>query len=88
MSLRTSFAEHRRTRARRREERAFERVLAVLGITAWRLGFERPRAVAGLQPEQVGGAVTWVVPNPSGLNAHHQLPDLARIYGQLRPPAG
>ncbi len=64
------------------------RVLAVLGITAYRLGFGRPRAMIGLQPERVGGAATWVVPNPSGLNAHHQLPDLARIYGQLRPPAG
>jgi TDG/mug DNA glycosylase family protein len=64
------------------------RVLAVLGITAYRLGFGRPRATIGLQPERVGGAATWVVPNPSGLNAHHQLPDLARIYGQLRPPAG
>jgi TDG/mug DNA glycosylase family protein len=64
------------------------RVLAVLGITAYRLGFDRPRAAIGLQPERVGGAATWVVPNPSGLNAHHQLPDLARIYGQLRPPAG
>ncbi len=60
------------------------RVLAVLGITAWRIGFDRPRATAGRQPERVGGAATWVVPNPSGLNAHHQLPDLARIYGQLR----
>ncbi len=63
------------------------RALAVLGITAYRLGFGRPRAAIGLQPERVGGAATWVVPNPSGLNAH-QLPDLARIYGQLRPPAG
>lgn len=63
------------------------RVLAVLGITAWRVGFDRPRAVAGLQPERVGGAATWVVPNPSGLNAHHQLPDLARSYGQLREAA-
>ena len=64
------------------------RALAVLGITAYRLGFGRPRAAMGPQPERVGGAATWVVPNPSGLNAHHQLPDLARIYGQLRPPAG
>ena len=61
------------------------RVLAVLGITAYRIGFDRPRAGVGLQPERVGGAATWVVPNPSGLNAHHQLPDLARLYGQLRP---
>jgi TDG/mug DNA glycosylase family protein len=66
------------------------RALAVLGITAWRVGFGRPRAATGLQPQRIGGAATWVVPNPSGLNAHHQLPDLARIYGQLREaaPAG
>ncbi|MCA0145234.1 G/U mismatch-specific DNA glycosylase [Blastococcus sp. LR1] len=63
------------------------RVLAVLGITAWRQANGCPRAAAGLQEERLGGAVTWVVPNPSGLNAHAQLPDLARIYGRLRPPA-
>ena len=62
-------------------------MLAVLGVTAWRQAFDRPRAQLGLQPERVGGAATWVVPNPSGLNAHHQLPDLARLYGQLREAA-
>jgi TDG/mug DNA glycosylase family protein len=65
-------------------ERYRPRRLAVLGITAYRTGFGRPRAVAGEQPERIGGAVTWVVPNPSGLNAHVQLPDLARIYAELR----
>ncbi|MFW3172200.1 G/U mismatch-specific DNA glycosylase [Geodermatophilus sp. CPCC 206100] len=60
-------------------------VLAVLGVTAWRQATGRPRAALGRQEERVGGAVTWVVPNPSGLNAHHQLPDLARLYRQLRP---
>jgi TDG/mug DNA glycosylase family protein len=60
------------------------RVLAVLGITAWRTAFERPEATLGLQPERIGGAETWVAPNPSGLNAHHQLPDLARCYRALR----
>jgi double-stranded uracil-DNA glycosylase len=60
-------------------------VLAVLGVTAWRVAFDRPGSALGLQPERVGGAATWVVPNPSGLNAHYQLPDLARIYGTLRP---
>ncbi|SDE97733.1 G/U mismatch-specific uracil-DNA glycosylase [Blastococcus aurantiacus] len=63
-------------------------VLAVLGIGAYRLAFERPRAGLGRQPEQIGGARTWVVPNPSGLNAHFQLPDLARLYGELRGAAG
>jgi TDG/mug DNA glycosylase family protein len=61
------------------------RVLAVLGITAWRQGFARPEAALGRQPERIGGAETWVVPNPSGLNAHHQLPDLARLYRELLP---
>ena len=60
------------------------RVVAVLGVTAWRTGFGRPRAVLGLQPEMIAGAPVWVAPNPSGLNAHHQLPDLARLYGELR----
>src|SRR3954454_13098088 len=63
------------------------RVVAVLGITAWRQAFDRPRAVLGRQPERIGGAETWVAPNPSGLNAHHQLPDLARRYAQLRTAA-
>jgi double-stranded uracil-DNA glycosylase len=66
-------------------ERWRPRVLAVLGVTAYRTGFGRPRAVLGVQPEAVGGAETWLVPNPSGLNAHYQLPDLARIYAALRP---
>ena len=66
-------------------ERWRPRVLAVLGVTAWRIAFDRPKAALGLQPERLGGAATWVVPNPSGLNAHYQLPDLARIYAALRP---
>ena len=56
------------------------RVLAVLGITAWRTAWERPKARAGLQPERLGATSIWVLPNPSGLNAHHQLPDLAAAY--------
>jgi double-stranded uracil-DNA glycosylase len=60
------------------------RVLAVLGITAWRVAFDRPKAVLGVQPERIGGVTTVVAPNPSGLNAHHQLPDLARRYAELR----
>ncbi|MGY1731127.1 G/U mismatch-specific DNA glycosylase [Geodermatophilus sp. SYSU D01045] len=64
------------------------RVLAVLGLTAWRLATGAPRAGWGRQPVSVGGAETWVLPNPSGLNAHFQLPDLARLYAGLRPPDG
>ena len=61
------------------------RRVAVLGITAWRLAAGRPKAQLGVQPEAVGGAETWAVPNPSGLNAHHQLTDLADWYARLRP---
>ena len=60
------------------------RVLAVLGVTAYRVAFGRPRAALGRQSEPVGGAATWVVPNPSGLNAHYQLDDLARLYAALK----
>jgi TDG/mug DNA glycosylase family protein len=63
------------------------RILAVLGITAWRLAFDHARAGWGRQDRRPGGAEAWVLPNPSGLNAHHQLPDLARLYGGLRAPS-
>jgi double-stranded uracil-DNA glycosylase len=66
-------------------ERWRPRVVAVLGVTAWRVAFDRPKATLGRQDERLGGAEAWVVPNPSGLNAHYQLPDLARIYAELRP---
>jgi TDG/mug DNA glycosylase family protein len=60
------------------------RVLAVLGIGAYRKAFERRKARVGPQPEQIGDTDLWVLPNPSGLNAHYQLEDLARVYGELR----
>jgi double-stranded uracil-DNA glycosylase len=60
------------------------RIVAVLGITAWRLATGRPRGPWGRQPGELAGAQAWVLPNPSGLNAHHQLPDLARLYAGLR----
>ena len=59
------------------------RVLAVLGIGAYRKAFRRRKAVLGRQPECMDNALLWVLPNPSGLNAHYQLPDLARVYGEL-----
>jgi double-stranded uracil-DNA glycosylase len=54
--------------------------LAVLGVSAYRIAFARPRAVVGPQPDTVGGAPVWVLPNPSGLNAHYSLDALARAY--------
>jgi TDG/mug DNA glycosylase family protein len=59
-------------------------VVAVVGLTAWRSGFERPDAGLGPQPDTVGGRPAWVLPNPSGLNAHYQLPVLIRLFGELR----
>lgn len=58
-------------------------VVAILGIGAYRLAFDRPRAGLGLQPERVGRTALWVLPNPSGLNAHYGLPELIALYRQL-----
>ncbi len=63
-------------------------VVAVLGITAYRTAFSRPRARAGRQPESLGGAQLWVVPNPSGLNAHASLASLADAYREVAVAAG
>ena len=58
--------------------------VAILGVTAYRTGFERPKASFGLQDERFQGATLWVLPNPSGLNAHHQLDDLIRRFSEVR----
>jgi TDG/mug DNA glycosylase family protein len=60
------------------------RNLAVLGIGAYRTAFSKPRAALGLQAEKIGGANVWLLPNPSGLNAHYQVADLAALFGEVR----
>jgi TDG/mug DNA glycosylase family protein len=60
------------------------RVLAVLGVGAYRTAFGRARAAMGLQAERIGPVHVWVLPNPSGLNAHYTLEGLAEVFGQLR----
>jgi TDG/mug DNA glycosylase family protein len=60
------------------------RYLAVLGIGAWRTAFRRPGASLGPQPETLGGTRVWVLPNPSGLNAHYTPAALARLFRELR----
>ena len=60
------------------------RTVAFLGVTAYRTALHRPDAVVGLQPERFGGAAAWVLPNPSGLNAHYQLAELSRLFEELR----
>ena len=57
--------------------------LAVVGITAYRTAFASPGAVIGPQ-EPLGATGVWVLPNPSGLNAHYQLPELTAAYAALR----
>jgi double-stranded uracil-DNA glycosylase len=63
------------------------RFLAILGVGAFRVAFARPRAVLGLQPEMIGATQVWVLPSPSGLNAHYQPGDLAKLFRELREVA-
>ena len=63
-------------------------VVAVLGVTAYRTAFARPRATTGRQPEGLAGAELWVAPNPSGLNAHASLDALAAAYREIAVAAG
>lgn len=58
--------------------------VAFLGITAYRAAFGRPRAAMGPQPEAISGACLWVLPNPSGLNAHYQMPALTGLFAALK----
>jgi TDG/mug DNA glycosylase family protein len=58
--------------------------VAFLGISTYRVAFDAPKAGIGLQPEPLAGARTWVLPNPSGLNASWTLPRLADAYAALR----
>ncbi|HEY0496844.1 MAG TPA: mismatch-specific DNA-glycosylase, partial [Kutzneria sp.] len=61
--------------------------LAVVGVGAYRTAFAAPKAVVGLQDKTIGDTRVWVLPNPSGLNAHWQLPALAAEFGRLREAA-
>ena len=58
--------------------------LAVLGVGAYRTAFDQPKAPLGLQADTIGDTRIWVLPNPSGLNAHYQPKDLARLFAELR----
>jgi TDG/mug DNA glycosylase family protein len=57
--------------------------VAVLGLQAYRTAFRRPGAVIGPQPERLGGALLWLLPNPSGLQAHYQLPEMNEMFKSL-----
>jgi len=58
--------------------------LAVLGLGAYRTAWQQPKAVIGRQDQKIGETVVWVLPNPSGLNAHYQARDLARVFRELK----
>jgi TDG/mug DNA glycosylase family protein len=73
-----------RRRLEAKVRRLSPRAVAVLGIGAYRHAFARPRAALGPQPERLAGAALWVLPNPSGLNAHYPLRDLVALYRRLR----
>ena len=60
------------------------RVLAVLGVGAYRTAFNQPKATVGQQEQQIGDTILWVLPNPSGLNANYQAAHLATLFRELR----
>jgi TDG/mug DNA glycosylase family protein len=70
-----------------RVKRFGPRFVAVLGVSAYRTAFGRREAAVGPQPERIGPARAWVLPNPSGLNANYQLPALAEAFAALRAAA-
>ena len=73
---------------RRRVEQTQPQVVAILGITAYRLAFSQRRATFGRQPENLGTTELWVAPNPSGLNAHASVASLAASYREIAVAAG
>jgi TDG/mug DNA glycosylase family protein len=63
------------------------RFLAVLGIEAYGRAFKHPKTIPGRQADRMNSSVVWVLPNPSGLNAHYQLEDLDRVFRELEVAA-
>jgi len=73
-----------RRRLEARVKRYKPQVVAVLGISAYRIAFGKKVATLGQQPESLANSIVWVLPNPSGLNAHYQLADLASHFRMMR----
>jgi double-stranded uracil-DNA glycosylase len=71
------------TRLEPKVDRLRPRCVAVLGLQAYRTAFLRPGATIGRQPEPIGGALLWLLPNPSGLQARYQLPEMSAMYKSL-----
>lgn len=75
-------------RLRAKVRRYRPRIVAVLGVGAYREAFAHPKATIGEQDEQIGDARVWVLPNPSGLNANYQLNDLVKLFKEVRRAVG
>ena len=73
-----------RRRLEARVKRYQPQVVAVLGIGAYRTAFVKKAAALGQQSEPLANAILWVLPNPSGLNAHYQLASLVEYFQELR----
>ena len=74
-------------RLRAKVTRYEPRILAVLGVGAYRIAFGRSKAMIGPQDESLDSTALWVLPNPSGLNAHYQMRELVQIFRELRKAA-
>src|SRR5689334_11128433 len=68
----------------RKVEKFQPKLVSVIGVGAYRIAFDRPDATIGLQDDRLGGTRVWVLPNPSGLNAHYQPKELGRLLGEMR----
>ena len=71
-------------RLRAKVLRYHPKILAILGLGAYRTAFNQPKAIVGRQPDLIGNTVLWVLPNPSGLNANYQPAALARLFRELK----
>lgn len=65
-------------------ERYRPEVVAIVGKGAYQTAFDRRSVEIGPQTERLAGSEAWVLPNPSGLNAHYQLPQLIEAFRPLR----
>lgn len=73
---------------RRKVRRLRPKILAIVGLGAYRTAFAEPQAVCGLQDQVIGSTRVWLLPNPSGLNAHHPGPALVELFRALHHFAG
>ena len=71
-------------RLKRKIRRYRPRIVAFVGVSAYRTAFNRKQAKIGPQEEKIGDSAVWVLPNPSGLNAHYQLDELVKLFSALR----